>query len=132
MAGRSASGWLDPDRCQGRFQFSNDGPEPTPRDQCGLSYLNTGTLVGIRENSLPLNLAGPFFLVDSGNTSPATGAEARRDTGRPGGHRVRDLHLRYTTVCCSEWHSGQVPGIYVRTGEVREVFARLTIRLTPR
>jgi hypothetical protein len=31
-----------------------------------------------------------------------------------------------------EWRSGQVAGMYVRVGEVREAFAKLTIRLTPR
>jgi plastocyanin len=128
---RIALSWI-PSENQGRFQFSNDGPEPRPRDPCGLSYLNTGVLVGIRENSLPLNLAGSSFLVDAGATSPATGAEVRAIRAGRAVTVVRGFHLRYTTDCCAGWVTEQIAGVYVRVGEVREVFAKLTIRLTPR
>lgn len=119
-------GWT---RELGLWQVSPDEPERVA-DQCGPSYLNSSSLVGLDPLDLPIGLSGNRILFTSVQARATPGEVARLRAGRTV-RVVRAFALRYTTDCCTGWNPG-AGGIYVRVGAIQEARARLTITLEPR
>lgn len=118
-----------------RFLFSNDAPEPKA-DRCGPDHQG-GLAIAARHlqrglGGLPLNLLADEAPYGTGNTSPATPAEARAiRRGRPVLIR-RSIFLTFTADCCNQWTPPGTPSTYVRVGAVFTIFAQLEIRLRRR
>jgi plastocyanin len=116
---------------QSRFAFQNDNRKPD--ENCGPHYPGGLAVVGVKDSTLPLSLAGGSgqLLYESGTTSPATPAEVRALRNGRALTVERKLDLHFTTDCCSGFNTGP-GGIYLRVGAIFTVKAKLAIRFRPR
>lgn len=115
---------------KGRFYWRHEylGTPPPFGANCGESFLSS-----IEPGRLPFHpAAGDPLLYDAGRTGPLSLADVRAvRNGRPL-TVVRSLELHFTRDCCQGWSEPSKPNTYLRAGARYDVFAKVTLRLTPR
>jgi hypothetical protein len=137
FAGRRVRGELGWGRTstRGRLFWTHDFVRSiaAPPARCGHSFLNAGSLVGLKPDQLPWDPgAGNELWYDAGRTNPLSVSEVRALRNGRALTITREFELHFTVDCCVEWHEPNKPGTYVRVGAKHNARGKVTLRLTPR